>query len=213
MTESVQNREGLLVILSSPSGAGKSTLARRIIADDGAVAFSVSATTRPMRPGEEDGVHYHFVSQDRFTQLVGEGVFIEHAQVFDNFYGTSETAVRAQLAAGQDVVVEIDWQGARQVRERIPQTIPIFILPPSREVLQQRLTDRGTDNDEVISRRMAAADAEMSHYDDAEFLVINDDFDQALHELECIICAQGLTLTRQSEKFPDLIASIDALKA
>jgi guanylate kinase len=206
--------QSCLFTISAPSGAGKTSLVKALLKTHGdQIAVSISHATRAMRPGEVDGEDYHFVSIERFEQMVQDGDFLEHARVFDNYYGTSQQAVESLLEAGKHVILEIDWQGARQVRERIPQTIPIFILPPSREVLQQRLTDRGTDNDEVIARRMAAADAEMSHYDDAEFLVINDDFDQALYELECIICAQGLTLTRQSEKFPDLIASIDAQKA
>jgi guanylate kinase len=136
------------------------------------------------------------------------GEFLEHAQVFDNYYATSQRAVEEMLAAGKHVILEIDWQGAQQVKQKMPDTIAIFILPPSREVLHQRLTGRGTDDEAVIARRMADADREMSHYRDAQYVVINDNFDQALYDLECIIHSQALTLERQKLKYPDLFTSI-----
>ncbi len=198
-----------LFTISAPSGAGKTSLVRALLEKNPDVVVSVSHATRPMRPGETDGEDYHFVAVDEFERMVAGDAFLEHAQVFDNYYGTSEQAVRDLLAQGKHVILEIDWQGARQVRAKIPQTIPIFILPPSREELRDRLVGRGTDNVAVIERRMAAADEEMSHYSDADFLVINDQFEQALHELESIIVSQSLTTERQIARYPDLIASID----
>lgn len=198
-----------LFTISAPSGAGKTSLVKALLQKKAEIAVSVSHATRERRPGEQDGQDYHFVDIDTFEQMVNNDEFLEHARVFDNYYGTSQRAVENLLLQGRHVILEIDWQGALQVKKKIPDTIAIFILPPSRETLRQRLTDRATDDESIIERRMRDADNEMSHYSDAEFLVINDDFKQALYDLDCIIQAQSLTLARQKAKFPDLIASIE----
>jgi guanylate kinase len=151
-----------------------------------------------MRPGEEDGVHYHFVSTEEFQTLAAQGGFLEQAQVFDNYYGTAEESVQSQLATGQDLVLEIDWQGARQVRRRFPNVISIFIAPPSIEELEQRLGDRGQDDARVIQRRMQAAVEELSHYPEYDYLVMNDDFERALSELESIVRAERLRMSRNA---------------
>jgi guanylate kinase len=189
---------GTLYILSAPSGAGKTSLLKARVEADTHLRVSVSHTTRPMRPGERNGVEYHFVDQERFMEMVGEGGFLEHAQVFDNYYGTSEEKVRQQLAAGFDVVLEIDWQGARQVRQRIEDTVSIFILPPTPEALRERLGNRGQDSGEVIERRMQDARSEMSHYPEFDYLVVNDLFDRALLDLKAIVKARRLLEEVQS---------------
>lgn len=199
-----------LFTISAPSGAGKTSLVKALLAKNpDQIGVSVSHATRNKRAGEVDAKDYHFVSLAQFEKMVANDEFLEHARVFDNYYGTSQKSVEDVQAEGKHVILEIDWQGARQIKQKIPQTIPIYILPPSREILRQRLTDRATDAAEIIERRMAAADKEMSHYSDAEFLVVNDNFEQALYELECIIMAQGLTLQRQKLRYPELIAAID----
>ncbi len=172
------------------------------------MVVSVSHSTRKMRPGESDGMDYHFVDIGTFEAMVAAGEFIEHAKVFDNYYGTARESVQELLASGRHVILEIDWQGARQVKEKLSETVSVFILPPSREALEQRLTDRATDDRNTIERRMRDADREMSHFNDAEFLVINESFDQALFDLECIIHSQGMTLKRQKVKNKALIDSI-----
>jgi len=202
-----------LFTISAPSGAGKTSLVKALLNNNPDVAVSVSHATRGKRPGEVDGQDYHFVDIERFEHMVEEDAFLEHAKVFDNYYGTSQRAVEDLLAAGKHVILEIDWQGAQQVKRKLPDTVAIFILPPSRDALRQRLMGRATDNVTVIERRMAEADREMSHYSDAEYLVINDDFEQALRDLEAIVHTQGLTLDRQKQRFPELIASIEAEKA
>jgi guanylate kinase len=202
-----------LFTISAPSGAGKTSLVKALLKSSPDVSVSISHATRGKRPGEVDGEDYHFVDIDTFEAMVEQGAFLEHARVFDNYYGTSLKAVEDLLASGQHVILEIDWQGAQQVRSKLPDTVAIFILPPSRDALRQRLMDRATDNVTIIERRMAEADREMSHYCEAEYLVINDDFDQALSDLEAIIHCQGLTLERQKRRFPQLIASIEAEKA
>jgi guanylate kinase len=189
---------GILFIVSAPSGAGKTSLLKQLIPSDQALALSVSHTTRAMRPGEENGVHYHFVGVDEFQAMVGEAAFLEHAQVFDNYYGTAEAGVRAQLNAGQDVVLEIDWQGARQVRQRFPEAVSVFVAPPSIEALRERLGGRGQDSEEIIERRMRDARNELSHYPEYDYLVINDDFDTALAELGAIVVAERLRQPRQA---------------
>ena len=200
-----------LFTISAPSGAGKTSLVKALLEKRGAsVAVSVSHSTRPIRPGEVDGVAYHFVSLAEFEQMVADDEFLENARVFDNCYGTARSSVESLLTSGKHVILEIDWQGARQVKEKLPDTVGIFILPPSREQLEQRLRTRGTDDETVIARRMRDADREMSHFHDAEYLVINDNFEQALFDLEAIIHSQGLTRERQASKNQPLIASIRA---
>ncbi|MEM7564144.1 MAG: guanylate kinase [Pseudomonadota bacterium] len=198
-----------LFTISAPSGAGKTSLVKALLEKHpDSIAVCVSHSTRDIRPGEVDGVAYHFVSTDVFEQMVAEDDFLEHAQVFDNCYGTSREGAEQLLVSGKHVILEIDWQGARQVKEKMPDTVGIFILPPSRDELERRLRDRGTDDDSIIARRMRDADREMSHYNDAEYLVINEDFSQALSDLEMIILSQGLTSERQKLKNKALIESI-----
>ena len=185
------NRRGKLIILSAPSGGGKSSLAKALIEADASVAVSVSHTTRAPRPGEENGVHYHFVTVDEFQKMVADDQFLEHAQVFDNFYGTSVQAVESLLAAGKHVLLDIDWQGMRGIKARLPEAISVFILPPSREELENRLRSRGQDSDDIIARRMADAESEMSHYNEFEHVVINDDFAAALADLQAIVAGDS----------------------
>ena len=198
-----------LFTISAPSGAGKTSLVKALLEKRAAtVAVCVSHSTRAIRSGEVNGKAYHFVSLEEFNNMVDGDEFLEHARVFDNCYGTARASVEALLASGKHVILEIDWQGARQVKARMAETIGIFILPPSREELEQRLCLRGTDDESTIKRRMRDADREMSHYHDAEYLVINDDFEQALFDLEAIIHTQGLTLARQKLKHQSLVDSI-----
>jgi guanylate kinase len=204
--------QGTLYILSAPSGAGKTSLLKALREQDGGLHVSVSHTTRAMRPGEVDGVDYHFLSQEAFLQLAGEGGFLEHAEVFGNYYGTSEAAVRAQLKAGHDTVLEIDWQGARQVRKQFPEAVSIFILPPHQQALRERLNARGQDSEAIIQGRMNQAVEEMSHYAEFDYLVINDDFDTALAELAAIVIAQRQRLNYKvalnSHRIGDLLQPI-----
>jgi len=188
---------GVLFVVSAPSGAGKTSLLKALIPSDPRLRLSVSHTTRTPRPGEQDGVHYHFVDRPRFEQMVADGAFLEHAQVFDNLYGTAEATVRDLLAGGRDVVLEIDWQGARQVRTRFPDAVGIFIIPPSVATLRDRLGGRGQDSLEVIERRMRDARRELSHYGEYEYLVVNDVFDHALEDLRAIMAAERLRRPRQ----------------
>jgi len=199
-----------LYIVSAPSGAGKTSLLKALVATDPGIQVSVSHTTRAMRPGEENGVDYHFVDQQSFSLMVEQGAFLEHARVFDNFYGTSEAAIREQLERGLDVVLEIDWQGARQVCRRFEDAVSIFILPPTPEALRQRLNGRGQDSDQVIERRMRDARAEMSHYAEYDYLIVNDLFDQALEQLRAVVEAQRLREPLQAVK---LEAKLRALLA
>jgi len=193
---------GILFIVSAPSGAGKTSLVRALMERIPALAFSVSFTTRPPRPNEVDGRDYHFVTPGEFERKVDAGEFLEHARVFDNYYGTSERAVRDQLAAGRDVVLEIDWQGARQVRRRFPAAISLFILPPSLEELERRLRGRGTDSEEVVARRLAQARDDLGHWAEYDYLVVNDQFDSALDDLGAIVRAERLRGTRRPDWIP-----------
>lgn len=197
MTTANTNASGTLYTVSAPSGAGKTSLVAALVARDSAVRVSVSHTTRPMRPGEEDGVNYHFVREQDFLAMLERAEFLEHARVFGNLYGTSQLWVAEQLAAGTDVILEIDWQGAQQVKRIMPATRAIFILPPSRETLRERLTSRGQDDDEVIQRRMAQAREEMSHYIESDYLVLNGDFDLALAQLQAILVCHRLSTSGQ----------------
>ena len=196
---------GTLYIVAAPSGAGKTTLVKRLVETTPGVAVSISHTTRPPRPGERDGEHYHFISLVAFEAMIAENVFLEHAQVFGNHYGTSRAGVQAQLASDQDVILEIDWQGARQIRELMPDSLSIFILPPSREALRQRLAGRGQDSAEVIERRMAAALNDLSHYAEFDYLVINDDFATALNALRAILIARRQRRNVQIERQRELL--------
>jgi len=199
---------GSLYIVSAPSGAGKTSLVGKLIQQDSRIVVSVSSTTREMRPGEENGVNYHFLTVEKFDEQIVKGDFLEHAQVFDNYYGTSKSAVEAQLATGKDVILEIDWQGAEQVRKLMPDAISIFILPPSREELHKRLTGRGTDSEEIINRRMQDAVSEMSHYNEFDYIVINNNFDIALKELHSIFCANRQVKAKQMLAHKSMIADL-----
>ncbi|PCD76907.1 guanylate kinase [Pseudothioclava arenosa] len=192
-------RRGLLIILSSPSGAGKSTLAKRLMAWDPSLSFSVSATTRAPRPGEVDGREYYFKSRDDFAELTVTDQMLEHAEVFGNFYGTPRGPVEAQLAVGNDVLLDIDWQGGQQVRRSVlaKDVISIFILPPSIDELERRLRGRGQDSDEVIAGRMAKSRDEISHWGEYDYVIINHDADQATEELVTIVKAERARADRQ----------------
>jgi guanylate kinase len=198
--------EPTLYIVASPSGGGKSSLIAALLQRDERVRLSVSHTTRPSRPGEENGVHYHFVNEQTFLDLVAQGEFLEHARVFDNHYGTGRQAVEKQLADGYDVLLDIDWQGGRQVRDAFPSSRGIFILPPSMEILRERLTRRGQDNEAVIERRMRDAQAEISHWDEFDFVVINDDFDAALEDMHAIIRTGRHARAEQQTKTREILA-------
>ncbi len=200
--------QGTLFIISAPSGAGKTTLVRELIESLDGIQVSVSHTTRAQRRGEVDGVNYHFVAVAEFEAMIEHGDFFEYARVFDNYYGTSRSAVETLLAAGQDVILEIDWQGARQVREQLPDAVSIFILPPSRDELERRLAGRGTDEHAIIARRMQDAVSEMSHYDEYDYLVINDDFTTALRELQALVISRRLSLARVRESHGPLLAAL-----
>ena len=176
-----------LFIIAAPSGCGKTSLVKALLESLSNLSVSVSHTTRKPRKAEIDGENYHFVSKERFGEMISNNDFIEHAEVFGNLYGTARSNIKEKLDANIDIILEIDWQGARQVRENMPDSISIFILPPSKNVLLQRLTDRAQDDDETISERMKNSESEMSHYDEFEYLVINDQFDSALNDLKAII--------------------------
>jgi guanylate kinase len=184
-------KRGRLFVIAAPSGAGKTTLVKALLAAEPQLRVSVSHTTRKMRPTEEAGREYHFVTVPEFEALVTRGEFLEHARVFDNYYGTARAFVEQQLAAGHGVVLEIDWQGARQVRARMPECVSIFILPPSRLALTERLARRATDTAQVIARRLADSVADMSHYREFGYVVVNDDFEAAVAELRRIVEGQG----------------------
>lgn len=183
--------KGKLFIFSAASGTGKTSLAKALVEQMPDLAFSVSHTTRAPRPGESHGMHYYFVSQREFDEMVAAGRFLEHAKVFDNSYGTSRGAIENLLRQGKNIILDIDWQGARSVKEQMPEAVSIFILPPTRAALRQRLTGRGQDDPEVIARRMREAVSEMSHYKEFDHVVVNDDFDAALNDLKAIIRGQG----------------------
>lgn len=191
---------GTLYVISAPSGAGKTSLVNALLEQDSQVRVSVSHTTRPMRPGETDGKHYNFVSMEAFDTKIAKDQFLEYANVFTNKYGTSRIWVEEQLQQGVDVILEIDWQGAQQVREQMPNCVSLFILPPSAAELRKRLTGRGTDSEEVINHRMSEALNEMSHYGEYQYLIINDDFNTALLELRSVFIARRLELQRQQQK-------------
>ena len=199
---------GTLFIFAAPSGAGKTSLVNALLEAMPGIEVSVSHTTRAPRPGEEDGVNYHFTDVETFLGMVAEGAFLEHAKVFDNYYGTARANLEQRLAAGVDVILEIDWQGARQVREQFPDCVGVFILPPSRQALEERLRNRGQDSDEIIARRMRDAQQEMSHYAEFDYLVINDEFDTALQELRSIVLARRLRTPVQAARHAELLASL-----
>ena len=184
-------RRGRLFVIAAPSGAGKTSLVRALMERDPKLGFSISHTTRPMRPTEREGHDYYFVDKDTFLAMAKAGAFLEHAQVFDNFYATGKAPVERALAEGRDLILEIDWQGAQQVRRALPEAITIFILPPSRAALEERLRNRRTDSEEVIQRRLRDAVADMSHWSEFGYVVVNDGFERALGELQAIVAGRG----------------------
>ena len=201
---------GRLFVVAAPSGAGKTSLVRALMDRVPSLGFSVSFTTRAPRPREVDGHDYHFVSEAQFKEKVRREEFLEHAQVFDNRYGTGLAEVEAALAAGRDLVLEIDWQGARQVRERLPEARDIFILPPSREALEERLRNRRSDSPAVIARRLRDSVAEMSHWSEFRYVVVNDDFDRALDDMLAIVRGEGDYLRRDRPGLADFAAALRA---
>lgn len=199
---------GSLFVLSAPSGAGKTSLVKALLDADPGIEVSISHTTRPKRPKEVDGVNYHFVTPATFQHMQTEDAFLEHAEVFGNLYGTSAGWVAQRLAAGGDVILEIDWQGAEQIRKRMPGAVEIFILPPSLSILAQRLLDRGQDDPDVIERRLREARLEMSHHGHYDYLIVNNDFATALADLCAIVRAERLREVRQAIRLEPLIANL-----
>ena len=201
-------KQGQLYIVSAPSGAGKTSLLNALRGRLQYVTVSLSHTTRSPRPGEKDGWHYRFVSVDEFRSEVDKGHFLEYAEVFGNYYGTSKLTVQEFLDAGKDVILEIDWQGAQQVRNIMPEALSIFILPPSKAALRSRLEGRGQDSEEIVARRMSEAESESSHYDEYNYLIVNDDFEQARQELCAIFFANRLEVSRQSSKYKEVLTEL-----
>lgn len=199
---------GLLFVVSAASGTGKTSLVKALLERVNNLHVSVSHTTRGQRPGELDGVHYHFSTKEDFLNLVNEGGFIEYAEVFGNYYGTAQATVKEQLAKGHDVLLEIDWQGAQQVRRLFPESKQIFILPPSQFDLRQRLSNRGTDSIDVIEHRLSCAVEDMQQYVNFDYVIINDDFNKALHDLEAVIIANRLVLHQQANRHEKLIQAL-----
>jgi len=205
---STTEARGRLYIVSAPSGAGKTSLVSALLEADSQVEVSVSHTTRAARSGEQDGVNYHFVSVEAFEVIVADDDFLEHAKVFDNYYGTSRVWLEQRLVAGQDVILEIDWQGAQQVRTLMPEALSIFILPPSKAALRSRLEGRGQDSEEIIARRMSEAESESSHFDEYNYLIVNDQFEPARQELCTIFTANRLEASRQAVKYKEVLADL-----
>lgn len=201
-------RRGRLFVISAPSGAGKTSLVKSLLERNPALALSISHTTRKPRPQEAHGREYYFVSIPQFEELVRRGAFLEHARVFDNYYGTSRETVDRLLAAGKDVVLEIDWQGARQVRAALPECVSIFILPPSRLALEERLTQRKTDSPDVIARRLRDAVGDMRHFREFDYVVVNDRFEQAVSDLESIVAGRGAALRRDRPELGPLLREL-----
>src|SRR5690554_564003 len=199
---------GTLFVISAPSGAGKTSLVAEMLHADQKLGVSVSHTTRPMREGEKDGINYHFVGRSEFETMIGQGDFLEHADVFGNYYGTSQVWVREMLAIGRDVILEIDWQGAAQVRRLIPECVSVFIVPPSAEALRERLVGRGTDAPDVVERRLSEAREECSHVGAFDYLVVNDDFQDALADLLAIARSQRLKMSIQQARHRELLAGL-----
>lgn len=193
-----KNRRGLMIVLSSPSGAGKTTLTRRLLSENTGMKMSVSGTTRPPRPGEKEGVDYYFITKNQFSDMVNDQEFLEHAKVFDNFYGTPRGPVEEALSKGQDVVFDIDWQGAQQLAEAAADDlVKIFILPPNMRELESRLKSRAQDTDAVIAKRMSKSENEISHWAEYDYVIVNEDIDTALDELLTIVSAERMRRKRQ----------------
>ncbi len=203
-----RTKPGKLLVIAAPSGAGKTSLVKALLASAPRLRLSISHTTRTMRPTEQQGREYHFVPVPEFERLQAAGEFLEHARVFDNLYGTSRAFVGEQLRGGHDVVLEIDWQGAQQVRRAMPQCVSIFILPPSRQALAERLARRATDTPEVIARRLADATGDMSHYREFDYVVVNDDFEKALADLQRIVAGKAADLRSDRAPLAPFVASL-----
>lgn len=199
---------GTLFIVTAPSGAGKTSLVKALVDSDPQLCVSISHTTRAQRPGEEDGVNYHFINKDQYMDMLSRGEFLESADVYGNHYGTSEVWVRSQLDGGNNVILEIDWQGAEQIRNLHPDACSIFILPPSLDALKSRLTGRGQDDESTIESRMSQAVAEISHAAEADFMVVNDDFDTALDDIRAVIRSRHLTVLAQQFNQSELLTSL-----
>ena len=199
---------GNLFIVAAPSGAGKTTLVRHLLENDKQIGVSISHTTRRPRPGEENGREYHFVDVPSFLERIGQGEFLEWAEVHGNYYGTSKRWIEDEMLAERDVLLEIDWQGAQQVRKVFPQAIGIFVLPPSMAILQDRLSGRGTDSEDVIARRIAAARDEMRHVDEFDYVIINDTLQQAVGDLQAIVRAARLRYANQRQRHAALFPSL-----
>ena len=199
---------GTLYIVAAPSGAGKSSIVNATLARDAQIALSISFTSRAMRPGEENGKHYHFVSAAAFEEMIAAGDFFEHALVHGDWKGTARQSVEPQLAAGKDVLLEIDWQGARQVRAKVPDAVSVFILPPSKQALDERMRKRGQDSEAVIAQRLAAAREEMSHYGEFDYLIVNEVFETAVAEMCSIFTASRLRKDAQVARHARLITSL-----
>lgn len=199
---------GTLYIVSAPSGAGKSSIVNEVLARDPSISLSISFTSRQPRPGERHAEHYHFVDESEFQRMIEAGDFFEHALVHGDLKGTARQSVEPQLAAGQDVLLEIDWQGARQVRAKVPDAISVFILPPSREALEARMRKRGQDSEETIALRLAAARDEMSHFGEYDYLIVNDDFDEAVADMCAIFTASRLRRDRQIARYSRLLTAL-----
>lgn len=199
---------GTLYIVAAPSGAGKSSIVNATLARDPKIALSISFTSRPPRPGERHAEHYHFVAAAEFERMIAAGDFFEHARVHGDWKGTARQSVEPQLAAGHDVLLEIDWQGARQVRTQVPDAVSVFILPPSRDALAQRMRKRGQDSEAVIAQRLAAAREEMSHYREFDYVIINDDFERAVSEMGAIFVASRLRRQPQQQRHAALIQAL-----
>ncbi|ARG96722.1 guanylate kinase [Legionella micdadei] len=197
---------GNLIIVAAPSGGGKTSLVRKLVSGLENIEVSISHTTRKMRPGEKDGVDYFFVTEQQFLEMIDANAFVEHAQVFNHYYGTSVKQINARLAAGIDVVLDIDWQGAQQIRSIFSDAISVFIIPPSLEILQKRLFDRRQDNEEVIGNRMQRAQDELSHFSEFDYLIVNDDFEKASFELQAIVIANRLRMSRQKREQGKLLS-------
>lgn len=195
-------------MIAAPSGAGKTSLVRALMERDRSLGFSISYTTRPQRPSEVHGRDYFFVPKDEFEHMVEAGEFLEHALVFDNYYGTSRRQVEDALASGQDLILEIDWQGAQQVRTGLPEAVGVFILPPSRAELERRLRGRGTDSEEVIRRRLRDAASDMTHWQEFDYVVVNDDFERALAELQAIVAGDGHASRRDRPGLAEVAAEL-----
>ncbi|WP_018867869.1 MULTISPECIES: guanylate kinase [unclassified Thioalkalivibrio] len=208
MTASTPAARGTLYIVSAPSGAGKTSLVAALLETVEAVEVSVSHTTRKPRASEVDGQHYHFVSAETFLGMIEDGQLLEHAKVFDNFYGTARASVDERLDAGVDVILEIDWQGARQVRAAVPDAHSIFILPPSRDELERRLRGRGQDEEDVIQRRLRDAESDCTHFREYDYTVVNADFDEAVRDLACIFRANRLRTVEQETRAAPTIGNL-----